>query len=234
MKREDCWYSSVCNNICSDTCIRYNEMKFLMDNSGIPKPQQLPLKLVPTNDQDRQVFVRLNNIKHNIVDWVENGNNLYIASESAGVAKTSWALKLMLRYFDEIWSGNGFKVRGMFIHTPTFLSQLKNFQNPLTEEYKNNVMNTDLVIWDDIATGKTSDYDYTQLLMYIDNRLLNKKSNIYTSNIINRNSLEKMLGGRLASRIYGESEPLIITAGDYRGAIYNIKKQEEVDENGQK
>ena len=75
----------------------------------------------------------------------------------------------------------GFQVRGMFIHTPTFLSQLKNFQNPLSEEYKYNVMNTDLIIWDDIATGKTSDYDYNQLLMYIDNRLLNKKERLVSS-----------------------------------------------------
>ena len=49
MKKEDCWYASVCNNVCSDTCIRYREMKYLMDNSGIPKPQQMPLKLIPTN-----------------------------------------------------------------------------------------------------------------------------------------------------------------------------------------
>lgn len=225
MNREDCWYSSVCNNTCSDTCIRYNEMKFLMDSSGIPKPQQMPLKLIPVNESDRKIFIRLNSIKNNIVNWVDQGNNVYIASESAGVAKTSWALKLMLKYFDEIWSGNGFKVRGIFIHTPTFLSQLKNFQNPLSEDYKYNIMNTDLVIWDDIvASDKTSDYDYTQLLMYIDNRLLNKKSNIYTSNIISKGALEQILGNRLTSRIYGESEPLIITAEDYRGAIYNDGK----------
>lgn len=224
MKKEDCWYASICNNECSDTCIRYMEMKYLMDNSGIPKPQQMPLKLIPTNEDDRKVFIRLNTIKQNIVEWVKEGNNLYIASESAGVAKTSWALKLILKYFDEIWSGNGFQVRGMFIHTPTFLSQLKNFSNPLSEEYKQNVMNTDLIIWDDIATGKTSDYDYNQLLMYIDNRLLNKKSNIYTSNVISKVSLEQILGARLASRIYGESEPLIITANDYRGGIYNDRR----------
>ena len=222
MNREDCWYSSVCNNICSDTCIRYMEMKFLMDNSGIPKPQQMPLKLIPTNESDRQIFIRLNSIKKDIVNWVEQGNNVYIASKSAGVAKTSWALKLMLKYFDEIWSGNGFRIRGLFIHTPTFLTQLKNFQNPLSDEYKKNIMNTDLVIWDDIvASDKTSDYDYTQLLMYIDNRLLNKKSNIYTSNITSKKELEQILGNRLTSRIYGEAEALIITAEDYRGAIYN-------------
>lgn len=218
MKKEDCWYTSVCHNECSDTCIRYREMKFLMDSSGIPKPQQMPLKLIPTNESDREIFIRLNEIKNNIVEWVKNGNNVYIASESAGVAKTSWALKLILRYFDEIWSGNGFKVRGLFIHTPTFLSQLKNFEHPLPEEYKKNVMNSDVVIWDDIAAGKTSEYDYSQLLMYLDNRLLNKKANIYTSNIISKGELERILGARLASRIYGESETLIITAEDYRGS----------------
>ena len=66
MKKEDCWYASICNNECSDTCIRYMEMKYLMDNSGIPKPQQMPLKLIPTNEDDRKVFIRLNTIKQNI------------------------------------------------------------------------------------------------------------------------------------------------------------------------
>lgn len=217
MDRNKCWYKDVCNYECTDSCIRYKEMKFLMDSSGIPESQQIPLKLVPTNNEDRQIFLRLNDIKKDIVNWTKEGNNLYIASESAGVAKTSWALKLILRYFNEIWSGNGFRVRGVFIHTPTFLFQLKNFNHPLSEEYKQNVLNADLVIWDDIATGKTSDYDYNQLLMYIDNRLLNKKSNIYTSNIISKGALENVLGARLASRIFSESEVLIISANDYRG-----------------
>ena len=217
MNMENCWYKDVCKLECSDSCIRYKEMKFLMDSSGIPEPQQTPLKLVPTNAEDKQIFIRLNNIKKDIVNFINEGKNLYISSESAGTAKTSWALKLILKYFDEIWSGNGFRVRGVFIHTPTFLSQLKNFNNPLSEEYKQNILNADVVIWDDIAIGKTSEYDYTQLLMYIDNRLLNKRSNIYTSNVVSKGALEGFLGARLASRIFNESEILIITADDYRG-----------------
>lgn len=202
---------------CSDSCIRYKEMKYLMDSSGIPKPQQIPLKLVPTNEADREVFLRLNSIKSDIVNWVHEGNNLYIASESAGTAKSSWSLKLLLRYFDKIWSGNGFRVRGLFVHTPTLLSKLKDFKNPLPEEYKNNLINADIVVWDDIATGKTSEYDYNQLLIYLDGRISNRKANIYTSNIISKGALEQVLGARLASRVFGESEVLILTADDYRG-----------------
>ena len=217
MNREDCWYKDTCTNECSDSCIRYKEMKFLMDNSGIPKPQQIPLKLKPTSEEDRSVFTRLNEIKLNIVEWVAEGNNLYICSESAGTSKTSWSLKLMLRFFNEIWSGNGFRVRGVFIHTPTFLQQLKNFQNPLSEEYKNNILNADLVIWDDIATGKITDYEYNQLLIFLDSRISNRKSNVYTSNVVTKGSLEQIVGARLASRIFGESEICTIIADDYRG-----------------
>ena len=220
MRKEDCWYKTVCQNECTESCIRYNEMKFLMDNSGIPKPQQIPLKLNPTNAKDRAVFIELDKIKNDIVNFVNSGKNLYIASESAGVSKTSWALKLMLKYFDEIWSGNSFRVRGIFVHVPTFLMQLKNFSNPLDDEYKQNLLNCDLVIWDDLATGqKKSDFDYNQLLMYIDNRLRNKKANIYTSNIVTKEQLEQVLGVRLSSRIYGESKTVTISAKDYRGGL---------------
>ena len=215
--REDCWYKDTCvlKDTC-DSCIRFNEVKFLMDTSGIPEAQQVPLKLIP-EESDYAQFKRLDAIKKDIVNFINEGNNLYITSNNSGNGKTSWTLKLMLRYFNEIWSGNGFRVRGMFIHVPTFLNKLKNFENPLPEEYKNNVLNCDLVIWDDIASTALSQWDYSQLLTYIDSRLLSKKSNIYTSNITNEYKLGEMVGARLCSRIYSSSEVIELSGKDWRG-----------------
>lgn len=202
LNRSDCWYSNSCSikdDNCINHCLRYEEMKYLMDNSGIPKVRQLPDELVPTCNEDLISFRHLAQIKSRIVELVKDGYNLCIVSNNTGNGKTSWAIKIMLKFFNDVWAGNGFRVRGMFVHVPTLLLQLKDFNNPLSKEYKDNLMNCDLVIWDDIASSGISNYDYAQLLSYIDQRILNKKSNIYTSNIAD--DMNKILGERLTSRI---------------------------------
>lgn len=202
LNRSDCWYAKYCaitDDDCIDHCLRYEEMKYLMDNSGIPKVRQMPAELTPTCIEDLASFRHLAEIKTNIAKLVENGYNLCIVSNNTGNGKTSWAIKIMLRFFNDVWAGNGFRVRGMFVHVPTLLLQLKDFNNPLSKEYKDNLMNCDLVIWDDIASSGISNYDYTQLLSYIDQRILNKKSNIYTSNVAD--DMNRIMGERLTSRI---------------------------------
>jgi len=215
---EECWYKDVCQSVCQPvSCLRYIEMKYLVDNSGIPKSKQYPVLLEAQEDYEQ--FIRLAEIKNNIFEFVNNGYNLYIASRNTGNGKTSWAIKLMLKYFDEVWAGNGLKIRGLFIHIPTLLLQLKNFSNPLPEEYKQNIMDVDLVIWDEIASTTISQYDYSNLLMFLENRLLNGKSNIYTSNSVSKESLEGIVGNKLASRIWNTSEIIEFRGKDKRGCI---------------
>lgn len=197
--REDCWYKNVCSqNICS-TCIRYSEMKYLIDNSGIPQNRQRPQSLEAGIDYKQ--FVMLNSVKNEINKLVDNGFNLYICSKETGNGKTSWAIKILLKYFDEVWAGNGFRVRGYFQHVPTFLNTLKDFSKS-HDALKNTLENTDIVVWDDIAATKLSDYDVSQLLTIIDLRTVNGKTNIYTGNVTTKEELEKVLGSRLASRIW--------------------------------
>ena len=211
MHREDCWYKDVCQNECSNSCLRYIEMKYLMDNSDIAPKRQMPASLVP-DDIDRPSFMRLNDIKLDVVDFVKEGKNLYIWGEHTGNGKTSWALKIMLRFFNDIWAGNGFRTRGKFVHVPTFLVKLKDFANPLSDEYKNDIMNCDLLILDDIASTGISQYDLSQLLLYIDHRTLYEKSIIYTGNI-SPNNLQSVLGERLASRINAKTTEKIELKG---------------------
>ena len=210
----ECWYKNVCNQECSFNCVRYTEMKHLMDTSNIPKSMQTPVTLEA--GEDYNAYCRLAEIKDNIVDFIEAGQNIYITSRYTGNGKTSWALKLLLKYFDEVWAGNGLKTRGLFVHVPTFLLKAKNFIEPLSEEYKQNLLDCDIVVWDDIAGVGISQYDYAQLLMYLDNRLLRKKSNIYTSNISDKSTLSDMLGVKLTSRIYNTSEIITFNGKDRR------------------
>lgn len=210
--REDCWYKNVCTQNSCDSCIRYTEMSYLMENSGIPKKKRIPTRL--TAGVDREAFERLADIKDDIKDFVDAGNNIYICSDETGNGKTSWAIKLLLKYFDCIWAGNGLRVRGYFIHVPTFLSTMKDFSDSHSQ-LKYILMNADLVIWDDIASTKMSDYDIAQLLIYIDQRTLQEYSNIYTGNIIDKEQLEKCVGSKLASRIY-QSEIIQFKGKDRR------------------
>ena len=199
-----CWYKNVCQNTCDDSCIRYMEMDYLLYRSQIPKKQQFPISLVP-EDKDYSNFVYLADIKDDIVDFVNNGENLYITSLYTGNGKTTWSIKMMLKFFDTVWSGNGFRVRGVFIHVPTFLNKLKlDIKNP-DIDFENLVdclTNVDLVVWDDIASTGLSQYDHSQLLTYIDQRVLSGKANIFTGNIPTKENLEKAVGRRLTSRIF--------------------------------
>lgn len=222
MRKEDCWYKKVCTYDYCTNCIRYAEMKYLMDNSGIPKNRQYPQELVA--DVDLTAYRKLADIKLDIVDFVESGSNLFICSQNTGNGKTSWAIKLMLRYFNEIWAGNGFRVRGLFVNVPTLLLQLKNFDNPLSEDFKKKLMEVDLVVWDEIASTSISNYDYGNLLMFLDYRISAEKSNIFTSNAVSSNELEKNVGSKLASRIWNTSTIVEFKGKDRRhGSIADFE-----------
>ena len=217
MKNDKCWYKEACTQQCSTSCIRYLEMQYLIENSGIPLIMQYPKLLFP-DDGDYDAFCTLADIKDDILDFVYSGQSLYITSSSTGNGKTSWAIKLLLKYFDEIWAGNGFKIRGVFVHVPTLILKLKNFENPLSESYKNCLIEADIVVWDDIASTDLTNYDLTQLLMYIDYRVLSGKANIYTGNIVSENQLTAVLGARLSSRIWKTSSVITLRGKDRRAS----------------
>lgn len=221
-EKEKCWYAKKCNKYnkekCNENCIRYMEMDYLIETSNIPKGKQFKNELIP-NGIDLQNFRFLREIKDKILNFVKNGENLYIYSQNFGNGKTTWAIKIMQNYFNKIWLGNGFTKRGLFIHTPTFLTKFKeiiNKKDESFEELKQQLLAVDLVIWDDIATGKLSDYDHTNLLTYIDQRILAGKSNIYTGNL-GEKELVNAVGNRLKSRIWNNSTVVELKGNDRRG-----------------
>ena len=124
----------------------------------------------------------------------------------------------MQQYFNNVWYGNRFRCRGLFIFVPAFLNDVKkNINNPSFEfnDFVKRINVADLVIWDDIGANKLSDFDYTQLLSYIDQRKLNFKSNIYTGNL-NREQLLDYVGTRLTSRIWNDSIKVELVGIDRR------------------
>jgi len=220
MRVEECWYLGVCPkspNECKGTCLRYIEMLNLVQKSNIPEAKWFPLKLIP--GRDRKMFVRLQEIKDTIEEWVKEGNTLYIYSEGFGNGKTSWAIKLMLAYFNAIWAGNGFRTRGVFISVPEFMDRNREIINNRDDEFvkmRQSIIDCDLVIWDDITSTKLTDFNHSLLLNYLDARTLANKSNIFTGNV-DYEGMQKNLGGRLASRVWNASEVIQFVDEDKRG-----------------
>ena len=220
--KDKCWYVKVCSKYntpeCNPGCIRYMEMDYLMQNSGIPRNRQYAVSLTPSKP-DIKSFVSLKEIKDDMIEFVKKGENVYIYSDNFGNGKTTWAIKLMQQFFDDVWAGNGFRSRGIFIHVPTFITKIKEGISRRDEDFetlKSRLLKVDLVIWDDIAATKLSDYDHTNLLTYIDQRKLNQLSNIYTGNLGHKD-LQDALGNRLASRVWNDSTPIRFIGADRRG-----------------
>lgn len=220
MRVEECWYLGSCPkspNDCSPTCIRYAEMLHLVQQSNIPEAKWFPLRLRPGKDRDQ--FIRLQQIKDNIEDWVKSGSSLYIYSDTFGNGKTSWSIKLMLAYFNAIWAGNGFRTRGVFVSVPELVDRNREVINNRDEDFvklREAIINCDLVIWDDITSIKLTDFNHSILLNFIDARVLANKANIFTGNV-DYHGMSKNLGGRLASRVWNGSEVIQFTDGDKRG-----------------
>lgn len=221
--RDKCWYKDVCKLYrcaeCTMSCPKYHQMYYLFNQSGIPQNLQYPKKLVPVKS-DEPAFRRLNAIKNDIVNWVNSGNSLYICSPECGNGKTSWSIKIMSKYFDSIWNGNGFDCRGIFVNCSSLLVQAKSQINRPEKhwhEYIETIRNCDLVIWDDIGDVYLSSYDYSILIDLINSRISLGKSNIYTSNL-GRDQLTVNIGKRLASRIYNGSEIVEFVGGDRRSS----------------
>lgn len=218
MNIQNCWYKRICTEKCSENCIRYKLMYSLFKQSNLPEALWDYKELI-CHEKDLQVYKKLQAKSDAILNFIEEGNNLYIYSENCGNGKTTWAIRLMYSYFDKIWHKSCFDCKALFVSVPKFLYNCK---RSISQDVKgfgelcNLISDVDLVIWDDIGEMKASDYEHQILFQYIDDRINSKKSNIYTSNK-NKGQLEDVLGVRLASRIYNCSECIEFLEEDKRG-----------------
>lgn len=210
-----CWYKDKCKNDC-DSCIKYPVMKSLMNLSGVPEILHHPIEL-GCGEEDFKQFTRLSQIKNEAEGFVADGNNLFICSKHTGNGKTSWAIKIMYKLFELDWDIWGpVEPLGLFVYVPKLLTDLKNFNKPLSDSYLNSIVRTPLVIWDDIGAGKISEYDYTQLLIFINERQQASRANIFTSNFTSEDELAQQISSRLASRIFNTSEIIELKGKDMR------------------
>ena len=219
---DKCLYNKNCPLLdtedCNCNCLRYLEMFYLLHNSRIPVNRHRIHGLKP-DDCDKESFRKLKDIKLNIEEFVAQGKNLYLYSTTCGNGKTTWAIKLMQSYFDKIWFGNRYSTRALFIHVPMFMVKLRENISNKSESFMqllDDLTEVDLVVWDDIAACNLKEYDYMNLVGYIDNRLLSGKSNIFTGNL-GEEKIMQVLGERLASRVWRNSRRIELAGFDRRG-----------------
>lgn len=226
----DCKFKNNCklkdSEYCSEFCERYVKLNYLFSSSLIPDTALEPTALfVDSDGSDRDSFVYLKDIQSNIKQEILSGVNLYLYSKTPGNGKTSWSLRLLKAYIYNIWAESNIETKALFINVPRYLLELKaniDEKTDYIQHIKKNVMNCDLVIWDDIATKSATEFEHEHLLSMIDYRLYNSKANIFTSNV-DPNELGDLLGSRLASRIINESRVIPFVGKDKRGLTWKLK-----------
>lgn len=221
-----CWLYDTCSHIDCDKefCLKKYKLEQLYDLSLLSEKQRKHMALYPDVDgTDLEIFKQLAGISKDIVNFVNEGTNLFLYSDTCGVGKTSWAIRLMQTYLNQIWVRSDLTCRALFVHVPSFLNALKariSMPNPYADHILQYIETADIIVWDDIADKIGSEYDLNQLLSFIDRRIALGKANIYTSNIHGRRLVES-LGERLASRIEHYSIALEFKGGDKRA--YAVK-----------
>jgi DNA replication protein DnaC len=216
-----CYLYDFCNHKdCeAEFCQRKYKMDSLYSAALMSESQKQHITLrVDQDGTDLEQFKQLASIEQNIVNFISEGKNLYLHSAIPGNGKSSWSLRLAEAYFNKIWARTSGKCRVLFISVPRFLLAIKDnisVKSTYVEYIKENVLEADLVIWDDIATKASSEFEASHLLSIIDNRLALGKSNIYTSNL-NKQQLYTALGERLASRVANMSIDIELFGSDKR------------------
>lgn len=216
-----CYMYDFCNHkdCDADFCQRKYKMDSLYSAALMSESQKQHITLrVDQDGTDLEQFKQLAAIEQDIVNFIKDGKNLYLHSAIPGNGKSSWSLRLAEAYFNKIWARTSGKCRVLFISVPRFLLAIKDnisVKSAYVEYIKENVLEADLVIWDDLASKVGSEFELSHLLSLIDNRLVLGKSNIYTSNL-NKQQLYTAIGERLASRVANMSIDIELFGSDKR------------------
>ena len=202
VKPDNCPYTCADVANCSEICTRYGKMNHMLEHCNVPNYMDFIKCSADTEEIEPKVLELLKDWKSNVLDYVGNGKNLYISSPYIQTGKTLLSVKIMFKYFDEVWATTDFITRGYFIPVQELLGKAKNFKFFDTEEFQqlDTVMKqTDVVIWDGITDWPLSSEEQKLLTRYIKYRFDRKRSNIF--NGLSQEELKDTVGGILAEYI---------------------------------
>lgn len=224
---KNCWLRDSCNDsgyYCDKSfCVKNFKLSKLYDNALISVKQRQRIDWFPTdNENDDDNFKYLATVERNIMNFVDQGGNLYIHSPITGNGKTSWALRLVQAYFDNVWLESSIEdCRALFINVPRYLLAIKDNisqKSDYVQYIKDHVLNADIVIWDEVGTKGLTQFEHENILNLVSVRIDTGKANIYTSNL-NDEELHKFVGDRLYSRIVLLSDGVELFGSDKRPLV---------------
>jgi len=158
------------------------------------------------NQSDKEAYQKCNTFKLNVKQHVADGLGLFIYG-GVGSGKTVWTYKIARHYMEVLaptWDEkDGNPV--YFANVPRLLDEFRSSMrsDSTTESLDKLIMESDIVIFDDIGAENATDWAKEKLYQYINYRYANCKTSIFTSNK-ELDSLEE----RIADRIRGTCEQI--------------------------
>lgn len=222
-----CWLKNECCDsgyYCDNTfCVKNFKLAHLYANALITnKQRQRVTFLLDEDESDDENYNYLSQVEQNVLNFVEQGGNLFIHSSVTGNGKTSWALRLVQAYFSHIWLDATIDdCKALFINVPRYLLEIKNNiseRSEYVQHIKKHVLDADIVIWDEVGTKGLTQFEHENILNMISIRIDNGKANIYTSNL-NDEELHQVIGDRLYSRIVLLSDDVELFGADKRSLV---------------
>lgn len=209
-----------CNGIdCNSFCLKKYKLDKLYELALLSDKQKVRVNFqLDLDELDKDNFEYLSLIDKNILKFVNDGGNLYIYSSTTGNGKTSWSIRMIQSYFNKIWLKSPLKCRALFINVPRYLLAIKDNisqKSEYVQHIKENVLDADLVVWDEVGTKGLTQFEHENILNIINARVDAGKANIYTSNL-NNEELHLAVGDRLYSRIVILSDSVELVGSDKR------------------
>ena len=227
---EECWYyieadeemplggcvQGKSEDWCDEHCPIFKNMKAAFTHSGLEQQYWYPFTLKSVSVDSKEVS-KIMQIRNNLIEFVEEGNNILIQSSKCGNGKTSWGIKLLQKQIE--LSSKQSSIPAYFVYTPSLLLEARksiNSKNTNFEKLVDILENCPLVMFDDVASIPLKDYDLLILSSIIEKRLTRKLSSIFTTNCEN-DVLKVNLGDRLFDRINRLSTIITFKGGSMRG-----------------
>ncbi len=149
-----------------------------------------------------------------------------------GVGKTHLSVAILKKLILEK------KVAGKFIDETEFLRRLQYSYGPDSAETEREVllplMKVDLLVWDDLGTGRPTEWAMETIRTLLNHRYTFQKQTIFTTNWSLRlqrakpgetaeQTLSERIGPRLLSRILEMAEIVQVTGADYRTEVHKAR-----------
>lgn len=184
------------------------DIRYQIELASIPKRHQKFLASeLPESYFGRDVFGK---VAGTITDFVAEGKGFYLWSPMTGTGKSTSACAVAMEFIIEQLKQDlrkGYRTSQLlkYVNVPDYLDDLRrgmNDENAAEEamELTATLKRVPLVIFDDFASERISEWTRERLLTLISERYDNERSIIFTSNV-SLPEVQVLLGSRIRSRI---------------------------------